>query len=405
MKVAFIVGPSGAKYGDTYYDKVPVTKARPWLMNIDKKYWITDSNKKWNPKMGKAERYVRLDNAVALLLKTALSASFPDTVFKIINATELSFKKLEGYDLIINQFMDELIIPHIEKLSDKGEPHAKLRRIYKRYADKLYPPASYANLVYDKCQYYSYLKYKKIPTAPSYCVNITQNLYSSKDKFVKSLPGLVDLLKKKKWSKIFAKPVHGTDSKDVALFDSQDSKLKGKLLKYMLGLMGKKRYPKVVFQKFMEDFETTQPQIRSYWLGDRLLWIILNKNNTEDITLTAAELLKQFPKAMILTKRVLKAITPLFHGGPKFITRIDLGCCLEKGKKNTHFVNEIEFNPGMYAHLAGHERGFLDVKMVRQLIKVVLYRILHPPPPKPFHKRGGILKLLKKKFKWETVAS
>jgi len=369
MKVAFIVGPSGAKYGDTYYDKVPVTKARQWLMNIDKKYWITDSNKKWNPKMGNDNRYVRLDCAVALLLELVLAQTFSSLVFKIINATELSFKKLEGYDLIINQFMDELIIPHIEKLSDKGKPHAKLRRIYKRYADKLYPPANYANLVYDKCKYYEFLDNKNIPIAPSKC------LYLNRSYSAATIPAMVGLFKKERWSRIFAKPVHGTDSKDIDLFVYQDSKLKEKIGKYIGGLIGKKRYPGVVFQKFMEDFETTQPQIRSYWLGDKLLWVILNKRNMPDKKVTLVELNRQYPKAMALTKRVLKAITPLFKGQPKFVTRVDLGCCLKNGDKNAHFVNEIEFNPGMYAHLSGHERGFLDVKMAKHLLSVVRYRL------------------------------
>ena len=377
MKVAFIVGPSGPKYGDTYYDKVPVTESRTWLMNIDKKYWITDSNKKWNPKMGDDERYVRLDHAVALLLNKVVSANHPGVVFKIISATELSFKKLVGFDLIINQFMDELIVPHIEKLSDRGNPHAKLRRIYKRYETKLYPPSNYANLVYDKCKYYSYLKSKNIPIAPSKCIDLDIN-YSK----TMTIPNLVAHFKKERWSKIFAKPVHGTDSKDIDLFDSRDYKLKAKLKKYMGGLINKKRYPGVVFQKFMKDFEKTQPQIRSYWLGDKLLWIIINNINGTDIKVTAVELKKQFPNAMVITKQVLKAITPLFSGQPKFITRIDLGCCLKTGNKNTYFVNEIEFNPGMYAHLSGHERGFLDIKMATQFISIIRHRRAekrHPP--------------------------
>ena len=69
-------------------------------MNIPKKYYIDDQGKITN----KDEKYVRIDVAVYYYLKSKIDIE----KIEIQNVSESTFEK---YDLIINQFMDLLIVP------------------------------------------------------------------------------------------------------------------------------------------------------------------------------------------------------------------------------------------------------------------------------------------------------
>ena len=190
-----------------------------------------------------------------------------------------------------------------------------------------------------------------------------------------------------KWTKVFAKPVHGTDSGGVALLakDFRISKksldlLTEEIMKYCKETFKDKRYPSVIFQKYLKDFEKTVPQARMYYVENQYKYTILNFHNgniykpTQDKheTTEKKKRFQQLPALKRTADRVLKSITPLFKGYPKLITRIDFGCCLNKTRKpNSFFVNEIEFNPGLYLHTNGQKRYDLDYAVVETLGKVM----------------------------------
>ena len=73
------------------------------------------------------------------------------------------------------------------------------------------------------------------------------------------------------------------------------------------------------------------------------------------------------------SKKVLMSLSPMFKGYPKLVTRLDFACCLKKSNKicSNFFVNEIEFNPGLYTHADDNNRFFLDMKIAKQLLKVI----------------------------------
>ena len=77
-------------------------------------------------------------------------------------------------------------------------------------------------------------------------------------------------------------------------------------------------------------------------------------------------------------KDAIKAVKPMFAGAPMLITRVDFGCCLKSSgpKEKRFFLNEIEFNPGMYLHADGQRKFNMDKKIAKQLVKVVKFNQL-----------------------------
>ena len=78
------------------------------------------------------------------------------------------------------------------------------------------------------------------------------------------------------------------------------------------------------------------------------------------------------------TYKAIKAVKPMFAGAPMLITRVDFGCCLKSSgpKEKRFFLNEIEFNPGMYLHADGQRKFNMDKKIAKQLVKVVKFNQL-----------------------------
>ena len=121
-----------------------------------------------NTKKSSNERpYIRIDVAVAYGLKHMLKNN--NTIsFDILTPEDITIKKFERYDLIINQFMDELIVPFLKRFEKSGIPHKKLKDVYTRFKDKIYPPMKYQNMIVNKCDYYKFLKSKKVPVLPTF---------------------------------------------------------------------------------------------------------------------------------------------------------------------------------------------------------------------------------------------
>lgn len=374
MKVCFIVGPQGREYQDTYYDKILASKNRVWLQNLPNNVYIDDDG---NPyKSGK--KYVRLDFAVGYYLKYYVKNHKID----LLSATKLSKQALKPYDLIINQFMDLLIVPFVKKYEKNNIPHEKLRELYDYYGHKIYPPVKYANMIYNKCAYYEFLNNINVTISPTYCISRKQ----FKENSNKYINALALMAYKNNWGKIFSKPVHGTDSVDISLLAknykiSKESlpRLKKEIRETLTSLFKNPRYPQVVFQRYAKEFEKTKPQVRMYFVGNKHMYSILTFSNGDTFRPSSEVPTKyenenwvsKFNTKDLLenSKYILKKVQQKFFGRiPKLVTRIDYGCCAP-GKK--YFVNELEFNPGMYLHVDGERKFNMDKKIAKQLIKVI----------------------------------
>ena len=151
-------------------------------------------------------------------------------------------------------------------------------------------------------------------------------------------------------------------------------------------------YSKIVFQKYYSDFEKTVPQIRTYWVGNSFKYGILNDSDGKAEVVrpqmtTKGKNAKFFRIVLKIAKRTLKQIKSDFFGKmPLLLTRIDFACCLKEGKYDQLFINEIEFNPGLYLYKLGEKRG--KYTKDRPLFEVVL--------AKQMCKAAGVFSKLKK---------
>lgn len=364
-KIGFVIGPQGFRWQDTYYDKFQQNKTlRPWLESVPSKYLIDEGGRKWKP--GNAQPpYVRIDVAVGYGLKRAF-ADNKSVQFDLIPASELTSKRVAGYDLVINQFFDGLIVPFLKRFEGSdGSPHARLMSLYHKHADKMYPPMDYHKLIMDKCEYYDFLKNIGESVLPTLCVRREDNLSAFFDE------KLVPFLKANRITQLFTKPVHGTDSVGVRLFtDTRRKTFRDDFVKHVRSVFRNgKQYPGVVLQKFAKEFETTKPQARMYFVGSRYMYTVLTKRGDAYLYDDTVRDEIPFDKLKARAQTIIRAIKPYFGKTPMFLTRVDFGCCSE----GSYFVNEIEFNGGNYVHMDPKpgRRFMYDKHMIDQLIRVI----------------------------------
>lgn len=363
-KIGFVIGPQGFRWQDTYYDKFQKNpKLRPWLESVPSKFIIDEDGHPWKASSGD-EPFVRIDVAVGYGLKHMLKDR-KDLQIDIIPASDLSSKKIESYDLVINQFFDGLVVPFLKKFESRnGVPQVRLMRLYDKHADRFYPPMDYHKLIMNKCDYYQFLENIGETVLPTLCYRRGENV----NDFVKDK--LEPFLKTHKITQLFTKPLHGTDSRDVRLFkDIKDHKRA--LVKHIQTLMTNPQYPGIVMQKFAKEFETKTPQARMYFIGGKYMYTVLTKQGVDAYLYnesTKNEI--PFDELKRRAQKVIRAFKPFFGGVPMFLTRVDFGCCVSK---NRFFINEVEFNGGNYVHMDTRpERRFMyDKLMIQQLMKVI----------------------------------
>ena len=380
-RVGFVIGPQGANWQGTYYDKFQKNaKLRPWLEDVPAKYHIDENGDKWSKKNPEAP-FVRIDVAVGYGLKYFLANSPLKVKYDIIRANEISVAKFKQYDLVINQFMDLLIVPFMKMFEKNGVPHRKLFNIFEKSKDRLYPPFEYHKLIVNKCSYYEFLKSHGVPIAPTLCVQKTD---LQKD-VNKVLADLTNFVRNHKLTSVFTKPIHGTDSTGVKLFDKvQTPKFKADIVKHMRTTFRNKQYPGMVIQKYAKDFEARIPQARLYFIGDQYQYTVLTKRGdtfrprSEDPSSPESKFVP-LPCLKRRAQEILKLFKPYFGNKPMLMTRVDFGCCLKtvssdsKKQCANFFINEIEFNGGNYVHMnTKPDRRFMyDKKVIQQLIKVI----------------------------------
>lgn len=359
-KIGFVIGPQGFRWQDTYYDKFQKDpKQRPWLEQVPAKFFIDEDGHRWKAGSDVAP-FVRIDVAVGYGLQYAFR-NHKNIQIDIIHASELTSKKVEQYDLVINQFFDGLVVPFLKRFESRnGVPQVRLMRLYEKHADKMYPPMDYHKLIMNKCDYYKFLEKNGETVLPTLCYTRGEDM----DTFVRDK--LRPFLKANKITQLFTKPLHGTDSKDIRLFKDIRTNIVD-FVKHVRKLMTNPQYPGIVLQKFAKEFETVTPQARMYFIGNRYMYTVLTKqgvdaylyNDTVKDDIPFDELKKR-------AQKVLHKFQPFFGNMPMFLTRVDFGCCVNQ----KYFINEIEFNGGNYVHMDKNRFNY-DKHMIRQLTAVI----------------------------------
>ena len=375
MKIAILIGPKHNKYESTWNDTIPMDPSkRPWLQKVP----IIDRRTEGG-QLSKTGKWVRVDEANAYAFKHYCSHDVT-----IVRISQTSYNKLNKYDFVVWHWVDMLVEPRIKKFEKSGVPMKRLSEMYDKLGDKMYPPLDWANTIYDKCTYYSYLSTNGLPIGETRCLE--------KEAFIKKpLKSIQELKKTFTWKgATFAKPASGTDSLDIGLPSQLDTVARMK--KYIKNTFKNPNYSKIVFQKYYSDFEKTVPQIRTYWVGNSFKYGILNDSDGKAEVVrpqmaTKGKNAKFFRIVLKIAKRTLKQIKRDFFGKmPLLLTRIDFACCLKEGKYDQLFINEIEFNPGLYLYKLGEKRG--KYTKDRPLFEVVL--------AKQMCKAAGVFSKLKK---------
>ena len=365
MKVIFIVGPQGNKYISTYNDTIKITPNRPWLQKIPKKYHVNENGTKKNTR-----DHIRIDIATAFATKWLLQKK--NITLLIVPANKITPALIKRSDFVFHHWFDKLVRPPIKHLSTKTIPNGKYQNIIDSNAPKMFPPVKYQHLVYDKCAYYKFFEKKGINTAPTLCIS-RKEFNLDKNKTTNKIWKISKI-----WKEMFGKPVHGTDSGDVGR--PHDFSTRESIKSYIQKVFNSKnKYPAIVFQKYMTDFEVNFPQIRMYYLGEKYKYSIVEwKTPLPNGTSRLSQLsdAASLYKAKRFARKVHNVIKPFFKGMPKYLTRIDIGCCIDKGviKTNNLFLNEIEILAGLYLFYDGERRLNFDYEMAKQASKIILFK-------------------------------
>lgn len=225
--------------------------------------------------------------------------------------------------------------------------HVDRPEVYRRFvnslkgANNVYPPYSYQKFINNKCNYIKHLTNRNADYAiPTMCVT----------KFDQGTKAKVIEFGEKMGGTFIGKPIFGQESIDFKKFDAKASlRSNSPLDKYIKRCS--KKYPGIIFQKYIEGFDASNPEIRMYFLADKYRYSVITndvsvrtpKQENGNMTVEPFEALKRF------AKKIVDGLPPIKVGGTdlgRMLTRVDIACGPKFAKP--WIVNEIEFVPSLY---------------------------------------------------------
>lgn len=302
---------------------------RPWLKlahkYLNKNHYIVKGGKK----------YVAGDVSIGLYLLY----TWENLEVDFILPEEITSRRLAGNHINFMIIYDIVESFHVDGI----KLYTRVKNALKA-ADNVYPPYNYQKFINNKCEYIKHIsKYGKNLVIPTYC-----QMNNPRAKLVKSMEIVEKMVKKNKWEKFIGKPVYGQESIDFNLFKTLNRK---SLKPYMEKCFKKKKYPGIIFQKYIEGFDKSKPEIRMYFTGDKYKYSVITggdmvktprcEKGTLDVP--QIEALKRF------ARNILRKLPQIRIQGvilPKLLTRIDIACDIRFGRP--WLVNEIEFVPSLY---------------------------------------------------------
>lgn len=241
---------------------------------------------------------------------------------------------------------------HIDKTSGKTQFEALKKVLFETKNVNIYPPRDYQEFINNKCSYITKLKKKSKSVIPTKC--FMYNKYKNNKNFSSEIcESIKKYCKEQGWGGFIGKPVYGQESIDFKIFkdgvDTKDEILK----KYIKHCFDEKKYPGIIFQKFIEGFDKESPEIRLYYFGDKYQYSVITTDTTvnlpkqENGSMVVPD--SKFGELKSYSKSVLKSLPQIkMHGVnlDKLLTRIDIACGPNFDKP--WYVNEVEFVPSLY---------------------------------------------------------
>lgn len=274
-----------------------------------------------------------------------------------IHPHEINTDRLKKNDINFMLIYDLLESFHVDK-----------KKIFERFkttlknCNNVYPPYHYQKFVNNKCSYIKHLDKKNDSIIPTFC--IMKDFYN-KHGINKTFNHLSSAVKKKNWSKFIGKPVYGQESIDFKKFNNLSER---SIKNYMS--MGFKKYPGLIFQKYIEGFDKANPEIRMYYIGNKYKYSVITNDKTVKIPKSEQGTDKVNNKDLLIKKGnvTLGKLPPIMMKGkkmPRLLTRVDISC--NKKFDKPWIVNEIEFVPSLYIE----NINFIpEIDMGDQMVKI-----------------------------------
>ena len=227
-------------------------------------------------------------------------------------------------------------------------------------AKNIYPPYDFQQYINNKCTYYYDLDKKNLPIVPTICRTDT-----NADAIIKDI-------KFQNWDKAIAKPIYGQESKLFKKFKNLEPE---PIKKHMKLITKKHGLPGTIFQEYIKGFDADSIESRTFWVGDKYKYSVYtnDKNVWCPKEEGGSKTWDGYKNAIKLGKDTLKKLPKIIVDGielPRWLTRVDISCCLEgKNKYNSAFINEVEFVPSIYIE----ERTvpvLMEVELAKQAYKI-----------------------------------
>lgn len=289
---------------------------------------------KLTPKKYLVNNKLHIDVAIAMTVKV----KYPSIKVDIIQPKDISLERLQrndlnfvvGYDYI-NAVNDD---PWVPKFSGEAG-HKKILNIYKNKKAKLFPSYEYMNFIWNKRKYLTKFEKAGIPISPTIFIN----------KQV-SIPRLLAQLDSHKWNNFIIKPIGGTTSYGVGLFNLNKILNEPTILMDYFIKNGE-LYEEFLVQPLIKGFKA-YGEIKSYWINGEFSYAV-NTIDRGDDNYKVKEIIdpKVLRKCKDIGLRVLQSVpkmTVLHKRTDHVVIRIDLTCCLDNSPKSSlkYYLNEIE---------------------------------------------------------------
>jgi hypothetical protein len=322
------------------------SKKRPWLKNSDKNYnslTIKRGNKICVPG----------DVSIGLYILW----NWKNIEIDFIHPHEISLKRLHSNDINFMLIYDLLESFHV----DKRKIFEKFKNTLKK-CNNVYPPYYYQKFINNKCSYINHLDKNKSPVIPTFC--IMKDTYNKKG-MSKTIKLLRNEVEKNEWDIFIGKPVYGQESIDFKKFNSFNE---ASLRKYLGN--GFKKYPGLIFQKYIDGFDKSNPEIRLYYIGDKYKYSVITNDKTVKIPKSeqGTEKVNNKEKLIKTGKKAIDNLPNIKMKGkilPRLLTRIDVGC--EKNFRKPWIINEVEFVPSLYIE---NVNFIPEIDMGDQIVKI-----------------------------------
>lgn len=324
------------------------SRKRPWL-----KYAYDKKKHKHLSIKRDGKRCVPGDVSVGLYILW----NWKNVEVDFITPEEIDIERLKSNAMNFMLIYDLLESFHV----DKPELFKKVDNALKKCGN-VYPPYNYQKFINNKCSYINHLDKKNDSVIPTKCIMTSK---CKKIGIEKCIDELKEHIKTNEWNKFIGKPVYGQESIDFKKFNKFN---KNSLMKYMKHCFDK--YPGIIFQKYIEGFDASNPEIRLYMIGDKYKYSVVTTNKTVKIPEDEHGTEKNIPKDKLIrkAKQTLNNLPDIKIKGkklPRLLTRIDISC--QKKYTKPWLVNEVEFVPSLYLEDVNY---IPEIELGDQMIKI-----------------------------------